>query len=78
MLQYQQLELLAEERQKMFQEEAELRRLEKLLLAQVSPKPKPFQHLAHWIGAHLVYWGLQLQGEDRSVRHHQPVQSVRS
>lgn len=45
MLQYQQLELLTYERQKMFLEEAEQRRLEEMLLAQSRPKHKPIHHL---------------------------------
>ena len=51
MLQYQQLELLTYERQKMFLEEAEQRRLEEMLLAQSRPKHKPIHHLLRWIGA---------------------------
>jgi hypothetical protein len=72
MLQHQQLELLTYERQKMFLEEAEQRRLEEMLLAQSRPKHKPIHHLLRWIGAHLVRWGLQLQGEQYAALYRQP------
>ena len=63
MLHYQQLEFLTNERQKMFMEEAEQHRLEKIVAAQPDAPQRLFPQLSYSVGAHLVRWGLQLQGE---------------
>ena len=67
MLNYHQIEFLAYERQKMFLEEAEQRRLQDNF-----PNPS----VMHWLGARLVQWGLQLQGEKMKFIHQQPQQLV--
>jgi hypothetical protein len=68
------LEVLVYERQKIFLEEAEQRHLEKMPVVQPHAKHGQFHPIVHWIGAHLVRWGLQLQGEERPLSHLQPAQ----
>ena len=76
MLHYRQLEFLTNERQKMFMEEAEQHRLEKIVSAQPDAPQRLFPRLSHWVGAHLVRWGLQLQGEKNLGLHFHPTPST--
>ncbi len=57
MLNHQQMEFLAFERQSIFLDEAEQRRFAKLIL----PQPQPW--LA-WLGQQLIGWGQRLQGAE--------------
>jgi hypothetical protein len=53
-------------------EKAAERRLLKQLSKPARQQSHYGQHLIHWLGAHLVYWGLRLQGEhNRPLRHAQ-------
>ncbi len=63
MLYYRQVEFLINERQEIFMEKAAQHRLEKIVSAQPDAPQRLFPQLSYSVGAHLVRWGLQLQGK---------------
>ncbi|CAN5507009.1 hypothetical protein BH10CHL1_BH10CHL1_11210 [soil metagenome] len=56
------IELVAQERYQALLQEAEQRRLVKLLSPQASMSIPGLQWLRYWLGVHMVVWGLKLQG----------------
>jgi hypothetical protein len=65
MLQYHQLEALIYERQLQWQKEIERERLLRTLPPRAPQRQRLTAHVACWLGAKLVQWGLRLQGERR-------------
>jgi hypothetical protein len=65
MMQYHQLEALIYERQLQWQQEMEKARLLRTLPPRAPQRRRLAAHIACWLGALLVQWGLRLQGERR-------------
>ena len=57
-----QIEIMAHAHRQALLQEAEQRRMLKLLPAQQTSSDAPTWRLRCWLGAHLVDWGLKLQG----------------